>query len=106
MGFSAAGTSPLRISGRLSVLNQTRPLPAIVQLIRHSAPIDILDDDSLLNVFRLYRPALLDGDEDHRGRVLWGMEWNRERWWYKLPHVCRRWRCLILGSASYLRLCL
>ena len=30
--------------------------------------------------------------------------WNRERWWYKLVHVCQRWRYLILSSTSYLRL--
>ena len=26
----------------------------------------------------------------------------RGRWWYNLAHVCRRWRNIILGSASYL----
>ena len=35
-----------------------------------------------------------------------GGEWSRERWWYKLVHVCQRWRYLMLGSASYLGLCL
>jgi hypothetical protein len=34
------------------------------------------------------------------------MPLTHERWWYKLAQVCRRWRCLILTSASYLRLCL
>ncbi|KAH9961875.1 hypothetical protein BJV74DRAFT_346686 [Russula compacta] len=65
--------------------------------------IHILDDDSLLNIFYLYRPVLLDGDEDDIG-ILQGGEWDRERWWYKLTHVCRRWRYLVLGSASYLGL--
>ena len=32
--------------------------------------------------------------------------WNNGHWWFKLTHVCQRWRDLILGSASYLRLCL
>jgi hypothetical protein len=32
--------------------------------------------------------------------------WDHERWWYKLVHVCRRWRNLVLGSASHLGLCL
>jgi len=77
-----------------------------VQLTQHSTPINVLDDDSLLNIFCLYRQPLLDGDEGHGDRILWGPEWNRERWWYKLTHVCRRWRHLILGSASYLDLCL
>jgi hypothetical protein len=30
----------------------------------YSASIHILDDDSLLNIFYLYRPAIFDGDED------------------------------------------
>jgi len=34
------------------------------------------------------------------------MDWGRERWWYKVVKVCRRWRYLILGSASHLGLCL
>ena len=34
------------------------------------------------------------------------MIWNEGRWWYRLAHVCQRWRNLILGSASYLRLSL
>ena len=29
-----------------------------------------------------------------------------ERWWYKFVQVCQRWRYLILGSASHLRLAL
>ena len=35
-----------------------------------------------------------------------GVRWIGERWWYRLAHVCQRWRNLILGSASYLGLCL
>ena len=31
---------------------------------------------------------------------------TRERWWYKLAQVCRRWRYLILGSARHLDLSL
>ena len=85
---------------------QNTTAPAIAQLVRHSAPIDVLDDDSLLNVFRLYRPPLVDGNEGYDDRVMLGSQWNRERWWYKLTHVCRRWRHLILGSASSLGLCL
>ena len=68
--------------------------------------IHILDDDSLLDIFSLYRPAFLDGDEDDIERFIGGKEWVRERWWYKLTHVCQRWRNLILGSASYLGVCL
>ncbi|KAH9981791.1 hypothetical protein BJV74DRAFT_65526 [Russula compacta] len=65
--------------------------------------IHILDDDSLLHVFHLYRPVLLD-DDTFDGRILVGKKWVHERWWYKLAHVCRRWRYLILGSASHLGL--
>ena len=68
--------------------------------------IDILDDDSLINIFRLYRPILLDEEETNDDRILQGGEWRRERWWYKLVHVCRRWRSLILESASHLGLSL
>ena len=68
--------------------------------------IHFLDDDSLLNVFYLYRPAIFDGDESDEFCIQGGRDWDREQWWYKPAQVCRRWRNLILGSASYLRLCL
>ena len=71
----------------------------------YAASIHVLDDDSLLNVFYLSRPPILDGDEDGEDRIRGG-KWDRERWWYKLTHVCQRWRNVILGSASYLDLCL
>jgi hypothetical protein len=65
--------------------------------------IHILDDDSLLHVFYLYQPFLLGEDEDDNARLLGGSKpWVRGRWWYRLAHVCRRWRNIILGSASYL----
>jgi hypothetical protein len=68
--------------------------------------IHILDDDSLLNIFHLYRPAIYDGDENVHIHIAGGKKWDRERWWYKLAQVCRRWRILILESASHLGLCL
>ena len=69
--------------------------------------IHILDDYSLLNIFYLYRPFLLGEDEDEEARVAGGsMGWAGEHWWFKLTHVCQRWRNLILGAASYLGLCL
>ncbi|KAF8462871.1 hypothetical protein DFH94DRAFT_699704 [Russula ochroleuca] len=68
-----------------------------------TASIHILDDDSLLHVFYLYRPFLLGEDEGDVGRLFGGWErWARGRWWYKLSHVCQRWRNVILGSATYL----
>ncbi|KAH9981788.1 hypothetical protein BJV74DRAFT_989281 [Russula compacta] len=66
----------------------------------HSTSIHTLDDDSLLEIFYLYRPVLLDEDEVDDIRILQGGEWDRERWWYKIAHVCRRWRYLILGHAG------
>ena len=68
--------------------------------------IHILDDYSLLNIFYLYRPDIFDGDEGYVDRIIGGRVWDRERWWYKLAQVCRRWRRVLLGSASYLNLCL
>lgn len=47
---------------------------------------------------------ILEEDENDDDRILEGGEWGRERWWYKLAHVCRRWRYLILSSAFHLRL--
>ena len=69
-----------------------------------NASIHIIDDDSLLNVFYLYRPFLLgEDDDDEYNRLVGGKgQWDRGRWWYKLAHVCQRWRNVVLGSASYL----
>ena len=74
----------------------------------YTASIDILDDDSLLNIFYLYRPFLFREDEDHRTRLIGADKgWVRSgHWWFKLSHVCQRWRNLILASSSYLDLCL
>lgn len=47
---------------------------------------------------------MVDEDMANFQRNLQGGEWDRERWWYKLARVCRRWRCLILASTSYLGL--
>jgi hypothetical protein len=85
------------------LLNETRPTcdrqPCTL--------INILDDDSLLNMFSLCRPVILDESEAVTpSQILGGGEWNRERWWYRLVQVCRRWRYLILQSASHLRLSL
>ena len=70
---------------------------------RRTASIHILDDDSLIHVFCLYRPFFLGEDEDDIYRLYGGKRgWVRGRWWYGLAHVCQRWRNVILGSASYL----
>ena len=73
----------------------------------HIASIHVLDDDSLLNIFYLYRPSFLGEDEVDAYRLRGGrMPWDQGHWWYRLAHVCQRWRNLILGSPSYLRLSL
>jgi hypothetical protein len=70
-----------------------------------TASIHILDDDSLLHVFHLYRPFLLGEDENDNARLRGGDEIaTRGRWWYKPAQVCQRWRNIIFGSASYLGL--
>jgi hypothetical protein len=68
---------------------------------RHS-PISILNDDVLLNIFHLYRLADPDQYVTESGILI--PAWNRQRWWYKLAHVCRLWRNLILESPSQLDL--
>ena len=68
--------------------------------------IHILDDDSLLHLFSVYRPPIFDGDEDHGDLITGGKGWERELWWYTLTHVCQRWRNLIFGSTLHLGLCL
>jgi hypothetical protein len=45
-------------------------------------------------------------NKDEANRTLRGSGWNSEHWWYKLAHVCRRWRILILTSTSHLGLSL
>ena len=72
----------------------------------HIRSIHILDDDSLLNIFHLYRRVIIDEGKDDEIYFLVEGRWDRERWWYKLVQVCRRWRYLMLGSASHLDLCL
>ena len=51
-------------------------------------PIHILDDDSLLIIFSLYRPVILVGADigvrvSNSGPPRWG-EWTCERWWHEL----------------------
>ena len=62
------------------------------------ALIHILDNDSLLNIFYLYRPVILDESEADDAQILSGGEWDREWWWYRLVQVCRRWRYIMLES--------
>ena len=107
--MSAAGRLPLirrpRESAQILELKQQGNVPSTgmstsleqtrccrVHGRRNNTPIHILDNYSLLNIFRLYEP------------VVWDKDWIPGR--FKLVHVCQRWRYLILGSASYLGICL
>jgi hypothetical protein len=71
---------------------------------RRGTFIHILDDDSLLNIFHHCLPAPLGESNSDTTHVFDGSKWEGERWWYKLVKVCSRWRRLILGSPSHLRL--
>ena len=73
----------------------------------HTSPlIHILDDYFLLIIFYLCLPAILNESEADDEQILTGGERNRKQWWYELVQVCRRWRYLVLGAASYLHLSL
>ncbi|KAI0271762.1 hypothetical protein BGY98DRAFT_1100250 [Russula aff. rugulosa BPL654] len=78
------------------------------QGISHTTSIHILDDESLLNIFYLYRPVVKVTEDENfdelRISIVTGRRWDRVNWWHKPAHVCRRWRNLILGSASFLGL--
>jgi len=67
-----------------------------------STSIHILDDDTLFRVFSYCRLTAFDHCEfDDICASQWCV-WEGGCWWHKLVKVCRRWRCLILGSAFHL----
>lgn len=51
--------------------------------------VNTLNDDVLLSIFNHYRP-----DDENT--------WNHQLGWFKLAHVCQRWRHLIYESAFHL----
>ncbi|KAH9008952.1 hypothetical protein EDB85DRAFT_2283374 [Lactarius pseudohatsudake] len=65
---------------------------------RHAppTPINALNHDVFLDIFHWYRLGNTTNGFD-RG-------WKLERWWFKLIHVCRTWRNLILASPTSLDL--
>jgi len=67
-------------------------------------PINTLSDDLLLKIFYHSQPFLLDEDGADDDDSLEARKWDSERWWYKLAHVCRKWRYLVLASASHMGL--
>jgi hypothetical protein len=62
------------------------------------SPISVLNDDVLLHIFYIHRLHIEDEDDTY------GVFWDRQRWWYKLAHVSRRWRDVILAAPSILDL--
>ena len=73
----------------------------------YDAPIHMLDDDSLINVFYFCRPVALDHEGiglDGPSKENFKLERDLERWWYKVAQVFQRWRYLMLASPSYLKL--
>jgi hypothetical protein len=65
------------------------------------SPIHILNDDVLLNIFYLFQLDIRDEEGDQIQSTHY---WARQRWWYKLTHVCQLWRSIILASPSMLDL--
>ena len=66
------------------------------------SPIYTLNDDVLLNIFYLYRLHIRDEESGQAHLIIY--YWKRQRWWYSLAQVSRRWRNLILASRSILDL--
>jgi hypothetical protein len=79
-----------------------RPIEPTTSSKRRHSPIYILNDDALLHIFYIYHLHLQDVYENEDGIIV--LAWKRQRWWYKLAQVSRRWRYLILESRSTLDL--
>ena len=60
-----------------------------------------LNGDLLLEIFDWYR--IYSATPRNASHPL-DLFWDRERWWYKPIHVCRKWRHLILSSPNRLDL--
>jgi hypothetical protein len=88
------------------ICSQTCAFIGLISNRRH-LPIHILNNDVLLNIFDLYRLGELDQYEENYGENILGdkcCHQYHQRWWYKLVHVCRQWRNIILESPSRLEL--
>ena len=72
----------------------------------HTAWIHIIDDDSLVNIFYLYRPPIFDEDECDLVRAFGGKIGSANDGGTNSHKFVQRWRNLLLGSAYYLGLCL
>jgi hypothetical protein len=70
--------------------------------------INILPDDLLLRIFHFVRVTHLHGLEDDPVISLDGLEdvdpvW-RLPWWYRLIHVCQKWRSVVFAAPNFLNL--
>ena len=72
----------------------------------HNTFIHILNENTLLKIFYLCRLVVEDEDEVGKNHFLKWRKGHGEYWWYQIAHVCRKWRYLVLESASHLDLCL
>ncbi|KAI0306197.1 hypothetical protein B0F90DRAFT_1696996 [Multifurca ochricompacta] len=61
--------------------------------------VDNLPGDVLLEIFDSYRSIIKHLFEKNHRRV-----WNSRHGWFKLAHVCRNWRLVVLASSSRLHL--
>ena len=61
--------------------------------------LDNLPDEVLLEIFDHYRQSFCRRDFPLR-------VWNNKNGWFKLVHVCHRWRCIVLASRHRLGLLL
>ncbi|KAI0253924.1 hypothetical protein BJV78DRAFT_1280654 [Lactifluus subvellereus] len=86
MRLTRAATRAL-LSQRQGSHNHLEPSP--------SATINILPEDVLLEIFDYCRKAF-----EQEPRYEW--IWNSKNGWFKLAHVCRKWRCVVLSSSSRL----
>ena len=78
--------------------------------------VDKLPEEILLEIFDSYRRVLKHDVSNQRagGRYrydylldpIYERQWNRKHGWFKLVHVCRKWRRIVLGSPSRLDLSL
>ena len=71
--------------------------------------IDILPDDVLLHIFLIDGKIDSDVHDYHKPYVtvtaIGGLEAAKPPWWwYRLVHVCRRWRSIIFASPNFLEL--
>ena len=69
-----------------------------------SASIHVLSDHPLLKILLSCRPVFPDQDKVDNTHIVGARKWSGSHWWYKFAHVCRRWRYLVLESASHLDL--